>query len=152
MKGMPQEGRFVQGRVDPVSGQRWVHVSRQMALGHPKGRLGLALYAVVLAFAALGAFRLALWSQLGGLWYLVEALLALLAGLALFFRLPPGAWLGLTVCALVLVDFAKGNMVVWSLAEAVVAVVIGFYLLTGERVNLIYRHRYLAEDEEDADV
>ena len=145
MKGMPKEGRFVQGQVDPVSGQRWVHVTRAMALNHPKGRLGPALYAVVAVFVALSAFRFAIWTAGGGLWFFGEAVVALLAAVALLLRAPPGVWLGLVACALVMVDFAKGTMVIWSLGEAVVAVVIGFYLLTGERVNLIYRHRYLSE-------
>lgn len=147
MKGMPKDGHFVKGQPDPVSGQAWVHVSRDMALGHPQGRLGLALYGVVLLLIAHAGLRLAVWSAGGGTWYLLEALFALLAGAALFLRVPPGAWMALISCVFILVDFATGPMPPWQLGEALLAVVAGFYLLTGARPNLIYRHRYLARDE-----
>jgi len=155
MKGMPEEGKFTQGAVDPVSGQRWVHVTPQMVAGHPQGRLNLALYAVVLFFVAMAGWRLVLWvSVFGGVWMLVEVLVLLLAAVALFLRAPPGAWLGLAGCGMVLIDFATGlkgawGGQLWALGEAVAAVVAGFYLLTGARPNFIYRHRYLSEGQGD---
>lgn len=159
MKGMPEEGRFVTGRRDPVSGQRWVHVSRAMVEAHPQGRLNLPLYAATLFFMGMAAWRLVLWTFVfGGFWMPLEVIVLLLAAAAIFFRLPPGGWLGVTACGMVLVDFATGMKgawggQLWALAEAVAAVVVGFYLLTGARPNFIYRHRFLSEaGEEDADV
>ncbi|MBY6153156.1 hypothetical protein KUV47_08040 [Vannielia litorea] len=149
-----REGRFTHGARDPVSGQRWVHVTGEMVAAHPQGRLNMALYAVVLFLFGMAAWRLVLWTFVfGGVWMGVEVVAFLLAAAALFFRLPPGGWLGITACAMVLVDFATGMKTawggqIWALGEAVAAVVAGFYLLTGERPNFIYRHRYLAREGE----
>ncbi|MBS8226550.1 hypothetical protein [Vannielia litorea] len=151
MKGMPEEGAFTEGRVDPVSGQQWVHVTRAMALNHPQGRLNLALYATVVFFVAMAGWRLVLWANvLGGAWPVIEVVIFALAALALFLRAAPGAWLGVTGCGCVVIDFATGLKTGWSLqmfalAEVIMAVVVGFYLLTGARPNLIYRHRFLRE-------
>lgn len=145
-------GGIVYGARDPVSGQRWAHVPGAMVRGHPKGRLNPALYLVVLFFAAMAAWRLVLWAgAFGGVWMLAEVVIFALAALALFLRAPPGVWLGITGSAMVVIDFAAGIKALWgaqpwSLAEAIVALVVGFYLLTGARPNFIYRHRFLTAE------
>ncbi|MDF1871340.1 hypothetical protein [Vannielia sp.] len=145
------DGQFTPGPVDPVSGQRWVYVTPQMVGKHPQGRLNLALYGVILFFVAMAAWRFVLWAYgFSGVWFGLEIIIFGLAAVALFFRVAPAAWLGIASCAMMLIDFATGlklvwGVQIWAIAEVIAALVVGFYLLTGARPNLIYRHRYLME-------
>lgn len=131
---------------DEETGVTWVHVGREAAHGHPKGRPGGPMWLVIGYFAllALGwayglmAGQVPLGMGLAGV--LVPAALAS----GLFLRIPYAMPVTVVVAALTILYHLASirylNAV--GMGNVVVLILIIFYLLEGDRPNLIYRHRY----------
>lgn len=134
-------------RGDFYSGIPWVNVTPQQAHSHPKGRLNLLLWAIAGYFIAIGVLKFGLAlnygagfgiAALNGVW-------PMLTGLGLALRVPWAVIMAmisaaLTVYALVRGLGGDGSIIV--LLETLINVGILFYLVDGDRPNLIYRHRY----------
>ena len=142
MSKLPEEGRFEYGKMDKQTGAQWVNVTPEMARGHPQGKLTIALWGIAAVFLAFGTLRIALnGAYLGDL---LGGGLQVLTGIMLMMRAPwavllAGAQLLLTIFGLVTSSFG-GH---WSdLAMLVFSFGALFYLVEGDRPNLIYRHRY----------
>ncbi len=135
-----------QQRGDFYTGIPWVYVTGDQARNHPKGHLNLILWAVVAYFLGIAALKFG-WviSAGGGIGIaLLNSIWPFLTGLGLAFRVPWAVIMasvaaGLTVWAL-LRGFGDGSL--GPLAETIANVGILFYLIDGDRPNLIYRHRY----------
>lgn len=145
MSQMPDEGKFDYGARDPVTGERWVYVSREMARAHPKGQLGAVLYVIVLYLVAVAALRFYEFTQLGyGPAYLLLSVVPMLGALGLYFRVP------FAVVLIVLLFGMSGYQLITAieslnaigLVQLVASGAIAVYLLGSARANLIYRHRY----------
>lgn len=145
MAEMPEDGRFEYGPRDPVTGERWVYVSREMARAHPKGGLDWRLYAIIVYLVGVAAAWFVEFVFAGyALSLFMLSLLPMLAALGLVLRSP-------FALVLVVIIFAMGafrmvtNIGAMNLVGLGQILMLGFfavYLLTGERPNLIYRHRY----------
>lgn len=141
-----QEPQFEKGHQDPYSETRWVYVSRAMAHGHPKGKLGPVLYLIVAVLICVGAYKSYLVIA-GGEPAWVAAIVGgipILAGLGLLIRMPWSIVLVVFVAGVSLFGFINsvGQSDLWVLLENVAALGLLFYLVEGDRPNLIYRHRY----------
>lgn len=150
MDEFPEEGRFEAGRADPVTGERWVHVSREMAHAHPKGQLGPVLYGIVIALVAFSALRFYAFTVAGSLADFGAALLYMLGALGLYLRAPFALFLVAALFAFSLMRLFVGigglNIVGLGVLLAQGAALV--YLITSERANLIYRHRYRSYPKE----
>lgn len=142
MSKLPEEGRFEYGKMDKQTGAQWVNVTPEMARNHPQGKLTIALRGIAAVFLAFGTLRIALngayWGDLlgGGLQMLTGIMLMMRAPWAVLLA---GAQLLLTIFGLVTSGFGDH----WSdLAMLVFSFGALFYLVEGDRPNLIYRHRY----------
>lgn len=153
MAKMPEEGRFEYGKMDKNTGAQWVHVTPEMARAHPQGRLNALLWGIVAVFAALGAVKVYLFLTFGGTLLLSIGLVELLTALMLGLRAPWGVWLAgaqllMSVFGLVTggtfadLQMAGSAVAIATLAYFVFAALTLFYLIEGERPNLIYRHRF----------
>lgn len=146
------EHKFEKGHKDPYSETRWVYVSREMAHGHPKGKLGVVLYAVVAVLILTGLYKIYLVLSGGEpLW--VAAIVGgipVLAGLGLLIRMPWSIVLVVFMAGISLFGFINSvdGTGVWVLVENVAALGLLFYLVEGERPNLIYRHRYRSYEKD----
>lgn len=134
-------------RMDFYSGIPWVDVTPEQARHHPKGQLNWVLWLIVVYFIGIAVFKF--WWVLdagGGLFIAVlNAIWPFLAGVGLALRVPWSIIMaivaaGVTVWALVRGLGGDGSIIV--LLETVANVGILFYLMDGDRPNLIYRHRY----------
>lgn len=150
MDEFPEKGRFEAGRADPVTGERWVYVSREMAHAHPKGRLGPALYLIILALVALSGLRFYAFTMAGSLADFGAALLLMLSALGLYLRAPVALFLVVALFAFSLMRLfvGIGALDITGLAFLFAQGAALVYLLTSERANLIYRHRYKSYPEE----
>jgi hypothetical protein len=145
MSDMPDEGKFDYGARDPVTGERWVYVSREMAHAHPKGQLGAVLYLVVLYLVAVAAVRFYEFTQFGfAPLYLLLSVVPMLGALGLYFRLPLAVVLIVVVFVIAAYQLVTniGNLNALGLLQVFALGAVVVYLLTSERANLIYRHRY----------
>ena len=145
MKEMPETGQFDYGVRDPVTGERWVYVSREMAQAHPKGQVGAVLYVIVLYLVAVAGLRFYEFTQFGyAPFYLLSSLVPMLGALGLYFRVP------FAVALIVLLFGISGYQLVTGigslnalgLVQLLASGAIAVYLVTSARANLIYRHRY----------
>lgn len=139
-------------RADKITGIPWVYVTRAQAHAHPKGRLGPIEWTIAGVFLLVAVYKL--WSVLdsgGAAWLaLAVAIWPFLAGLGLIARVPWALVMavisaGLTLFQLVrglTGDRAPGDDGVAYLVEMLIYAGILFYLMDGERPNLIYRYRY----------
>lgn len=142
--------------VPDKNGFQWVHVPREMAHGHPKGRPGIVLWLIAAWFAASGGLEVALVAAAGTAWWSgLLGFASLAAGVGLILRVPWAYVLAVLLPARFVVGFvmaigggAQGLTgaaqvdQLFVLAQAVIAVAVTFYLIEGERPNLIYRLRY----------
>ncbi len=153
MAKLPEEGRFEYGRMDKTTGAQWVYVTPEMARGHPKGRLGATLWAIVAVFAAFGVLRIYAFVQTGNTILLVVALLQILTALMLAIRAPWAVGLAGVQMVLSLLGTITGDALreLAYLDQAEAFLTLGnlifsgltlFYLFEGDRPNLIYRHRF----------
>lgn len=153
MAKMPEEGRFEYGKMDKNTGAQWVHVTPEMARAHPQGRLNALLWVIVAAFAALGAIKVYLSLTYGGTGLLVGGVVELLTALMLAIRAPWGVWLAGAQLLVSVFGLVTGGVLkelalteteigLAILAYFVFLVLALFYLVEGERPNLIYRHRF----------
>ena len=152
---MREESRRIQTVVDR-NGAHWVYLSPHEAAAHPKGRPGLALWLVAAWFAAAGGLEIALAVGAGApLWSGGLGALSLLAGLGLVLRVPWAYVLAVLLPARFVIGFVQTVSAApppltgdpeldmgFVLLQAVIAIVVMFYLLEGERPNLVYRHRF----------
>jgi len=135
-----------QSKPDFYSGIPWVYVTGEQARNLPKGRLNPTLWLIVGYFilvAALG-FWLAFYYRAGLGTALVYGVLPLLTGLGLAFRIPWSVVMAMIVTGLSaygLIRGLGGNSVL-ALLQTIANMGILFYLVDGDRPNLIYRHRY----------
>lgn len=158
------EERETRQTVPDANGAHWVHVSAEEVRAHPKGRPGLVLWAIAAWFAASGALEMALVQAAGApVWSGVLGLLSLLTGVGLILAVPWAYVLAVLLPARFIVGFAQtlgadgagslafgpfGHVVV--LVQAVIAVVVIFHLVEGDRPNLIYRRRFRSYSAERA--
>jgi hypothetical protein len=133
----------------------WVYIDPEQARALPRGKLGLIEWAIAAYF--LGIAILKFWWVLsvgGGLGIAVlNAIWPFLAGVGLALRVPWSIVMAmistaLTIYALVRGLGGDGSLI--TLAEMVANVGTLFYLIDGDRPNLIYRHRYRKYSVEDA--
>lgn len=141
------ESRKSQPRGDFYSGIPWVYVTREQAWAHPKGRLGVVLWAIGLMFIGVGLTK-------GWLIYgvsdslglaLFNALWPVLTGAGLLLRVPWAVYLAVVSAGFTIYALIRGfgdPQSVFYLMETVAYVGALFYLIDGDRPNLIYRHRY----------
>jgi len=150
------------------NGYQWVHVPREAAHAHPKGRPGIVLWAIAAWFAASGGLEVALVAAAGTAWWSgVLGVLSFVAGVGLILRVPWAYVLAVLLPARFVVGFvmalgggaqeltqaAQADQL-FVLVQAVIAVAVTFHLLEGERPNLIYRLRfrsYAAERQAEAE-
>lgn len=136
-----------QEKPDAYSGVPWVHVDPQVARAHPKGRLTPALHVISVYLVLVGLLKLWLFAGAGyapGV-ILLGGLLPVLAGVGLWLRLPWAVVVALVMAGFNLYAFVRNvgaNPDVLLLFDGIVSVGIIFYLVEGDRPNLIYRHRY----------
>jgi hypothetical protein len=134
-------------RGDFYSGLPWEHVTRAQAHGLPMGKLGIILWVIVAYFISIGLlkFYLTLSFGAGVSVAVLNSIWPILTGLGLALRVPWAIIMAmisaaLTVYALVRGLGGDGSVIV--LAEMIINVGVLFYLVEGDRPNLIYRHRY----------
>ncbi|MEJ6639466.1 MAG: hypothetical protein QNL58_03850 [Octadecabacter sp.] len=146
-------------RRDFYSGIPWEHVTRAQAHSLPQGMLGLILWGAVIYFIGIGILKFYLTLNFGasvGV-AVLNSIWPILTGLGLAFRVPWAVIMAmisaaLTVYALIRGLGGDGSLI--TLAEVLINVGILFYLIDGDRPNLIYRHRYrkYSVDEDDAEM
>ncbi|OWU71135.1 hypothetical protein ATO2_02160 [Roseovarius sp. 22II1-1F6A] len=160
----PEQADTVLARRGP-DGSYWVEVPATAARAHPKGRPGALIWASALWLAVTAGIELWLIGLgFGGTWAVVFAVLSLLAAAGLMLRVPLSLWLTMVICVrqlwrllslvgggAVLLQSGFGPVQALILVQAALALAVGFYLLDGDRPNLIYRRRYRATvPEEDS--
>lgn len=135
------------GKGDFYSGIPWVYVTREQAWAHPKGRLNGVLWAIGLLFVGIGLAKA--WfilSSGGGIGLaLFNAVWPVLTGIGLLMRVPWSIYLAVVSAGLTIYTLVRGfgdSQSVYYMLETVAYVGILFYLIDGDRPNLIYRHRY----------
>ena len=132
-------------------GRQWVYVSDEQVRGHAKGQFGLLIWAICLWFVCIGGLEIVLGSStsLSRLAY-GFALFGTGAGLVLRNRF---AYLvALFIPMIFLIRFFSqasgyGTIMVntaqyYDLINALVTVVVCFYMFEGDRPNFIFRRRY----------
>ncbi len=158
---MSEDHRTVR-TVGDANGAQWVHVTPAEAHGHPKGRPGLVLWVIAAWFAASGGLEVALVMAAGApLWSGALGMLSLVAGVGLILRVPWAYVLAVLLPARFVIGFVQsvgGGAAgltgapqadqAFVLVQAVIAALVMFYLIEGERPNLIYRHRYRSYEAE----
>lgn len=145
-------------RGDFYSGIPWVQVTPEQARSLPQGKLGVVLWIIVAYLIGIAAVKFYFTLDLGaGVGIAVlNAIWPFLAGLGLALRAPWSSVMvmisaGLTVYALVRGMGGDNSLII--LCELIANVGILFYLIDGDRPNLIYRHRYrkYSVDSEQSD-
>lgn len=130
----------------------WVHVGQEAALGHPKGRPGLLIYGVAMWLAVTAAFETALVVQFSApIWWVAFGALGLVTAFGMVSRMPWAYIAAILLTGRQVVGFVRaveGGVPVIFMVQAAIAVLIMFYLLEGDRPNLIYRHRYRKYSED----
>jgi len=149
---MTDPSRSRDERADKMTGIPWVYVGRAAAHAHPKGQLGPLEWAIAVFMILVGLGKI--WALLadgsGVPMALGVAIWPVLAGVGLIIRIPWALVLTVISAGLTLLQLFRGlkggivgDMVAWIyLAEMLIFTGILFYLMDGERPNLIYRHRY----------
>lgn len=145
---------------DQYSGIPWVDVTPEQARAHPKGNLGVALWVISLYFIGVSVVKLILSVSYGGGFgvVLLNCIWPFLAGLGLILRVPWSVFMVIVSTAITAYGLMRGLQVQFTLPEGapqpdawqtlpylfemIASVGILFYLIDGDRPNLIYRHRY----------
>ena len=143
---------------DFYSGIPWVHIEPEQARALPQGKLNLILYMISLYFIATALLKFGFVVSIGaGLGVaLFNSVWPFLTGLGLLFRVPWSIVMAigsatLTVWSLIRgpqVGIVEGSTLV-PMFETIINIGILFYLVEGDRPNLIYRHRYRKYSVED---
>ena len=135
-------------------GRHWVYVAVEDALAHPKGRPGPAEYAIALWFAGIGAFEAALNLSFAAFGVVQAVFTVLLLGcaLGLILRAPWAYVLAVLLAVREMFGFIQligggafgvpPALALYGVVNAIIGTGIIFYLVEGDRPNLIYRHRY----------
>jgi len=135
-------------------GRHWVYVTAEEAFSHPKGRPGIAQYAMALWFAGIGAFEAAINLNFGafGVVQAVFTLLLLACAVGLVIRAPWSYVLAILLAVREMFGFIQligGGafdvppfLALYGVANAIIGTGIIFYMVEGDRPNFIYRHRY----------
>ena len=139
----------VQKTEPDAHGRHWVTVTRAEASSHPKGRPGPFEVLIAIWLMAFGALDL-VGRFYGGIigFGVIWPILFILTSVGLILRLPIAWVISFLCCIRVLWAFVfggygfEGPLGLFFLGNAVVAVAAAFYMLEGERPNLIYRLRY----------
>lgn len=141
-------------RGDYYSGISWAYVTREQAHAHRLGKLGLILWAIVAYFIGIAVlkFGLVIYYDAGIGIAILNSIWPLLAGLGIALRAPWAVVMAAVSAFLTAYALVRGlgdqNSVV-ILFEIIANVGILFYLVDGDRPNLIYRHRYRKYSETD---
>lgn len=143
-------------RGDYYSGIPWVYVEPEKARAHPKGKLNAVMWLIVAYFLAVAVLKVYLSFRYGAGFAVafLNAIWPLLAGLGLALRVPWSIVMamvsaGLTIYALL--QGVEGPNPLLTLGQTIINVGILFYLIDGDRPNLIYRHRYRKYSVENAE-
>lgn len=142
-----------QSKPDFYTGIPWVYITGEQARSLPRGQLNLTLWLIVGYFilnAAIGV-ALVLTFDAGLGTALLYGILPLLTGLGLAFRVPWSVVLAMVATGLsayALIRGLGGNGIL-ALLQTIANIGILFYLVDGDRPNLIYRHRYRKYSVED---
>ncbi|MEM6477591.1 MAG: hypothetical protein AAF647_00955 [Pseudomonadota bacterium] len=135
-------------------GRHWVYVTPDEAFAHKKGRPGLAEYAMALWFGGIGAFEAALSLSFGAFGPVqgIFAVLLLACAIGLIFRAPWSFVLAILLAVREMFGFVQligGGafdlpllFAFYGVVNAIIGIGIIFYMIEGDRPNLIYRHRY----------
>lgn len=135
-------------------GRHWVYVTAEEAFGHPKGRPGLAEYAMALWFAGIGAIEASISLSFGqfGVVQGVFTVLLMFCAVGLILRSPWSYVLSILLAVREMFGFIQligggayevpPMLALYGVANAIVGTGIIFYLIEGDRPNFIYRHRY----------
>ncbi len=134
-------------RGDFYSGIPWVYVTRAQAWAHPKGQLGVVLWGIGAFFIAVAIFKVYVIMNSGGDWWVaaLTGALPLLTGVGILLRVPWAIYLAVVSAGLTVYGLIRGfgqETSVFYMAETVAYIGIVFYLIDGDRPNLIYRYRY----------
>jgi len=133
----------------------WVDVTPEQARTLSGGKLGPIIWLIAIYFLGIGALKFVLFLQadqgLGAA--VLNSIWPLLAGIGLVLRVPWSIVMaviasGVTVFFLV-TRLGLGDVA--TLLETIINVGVLFYLVDGDRPNLIYRHRFRKYSLEDAD-
>lgn len=134
-------------RRDFYTGLQWVNITPEQARALPKGKLNAVLWAIAAYFILIALYKF--WWVLdvgGGLGIAVlNSIWPLLAGIGLALRVPWSVIMAIISTGLTVWALMRGlgtDTGVAILLETVANVGILFYLMDGDRPNLIYRHRY----------
>jgi len=132
---------------DLYSGIPWVDVTPEQARAHPLGKPGLLIWAIAVYFLFIAGlkFYLSMSYDTGIGVALLNAIWPFLAAIGLLLRVPWSVFMAIVSAALTVYALMRGMGSDGSLiylAETLANVGILFYLIDGDRPNLIYRHRY----------
>ncbi|MEJ6401618.1 hypothetical protein [Yoonia sp. 2307UL14-13] len=141
---MPEDGQFRVGKPDNATDARWIYVTPEMALAHPKGQLGLLLWALVAFNLLMGVVRVYQGVTITPL-ALIFGVANLTVALLLAIRSP---WALPAVFVQVIGGILAAFFIVLGPVDVVIRAALGIgllvYLVDGDRPNLIYRHRFRA--------
>lgn len=141
---MPEDGQFRVGKPDNATDARWIYVTPEMALAHPKGRLGPLLWALVAFNLLMGVVRVYQGVTITPL-ALIFGVVNLTVALLLSIRSP---WALPAVFVQVIGGILAAFFIVLGPVDVVIRAALGIgllvYLVDGDRPNLIYRHRFRA--------
>ena len=141
---------------DAYTGIPWVYIDPDQARALPQGKLGLVLWLIVVYFVAIAVLKFGWVISLGaGLGIAVlNSIWPLLAGAGLALRSPWSMVMAMIASAVTVLALARGlgeGSSLINLLETILNIGILFYLIDGDRPNLIYRHRYRKYSVERAD-
>ena len=145
-------------RPEFYSGIPWVHVTPEQARNLPQGTLNAPLIAISLYFLLIGMFKFGLlFSNGAGVGVaLLNGAWPFLTGVGLALRVPWSIVMALISSTLTVWALVRGSQAgvvdgarLYPLFETIINVGILFYLVDGDRPNLIYRHRFRKYSIED---
>ena len=153
MSQMPKEGRFEYGKMDRQTGAQWVHVTPDMARGHPQGKVNAPIVIIALIFAVTGVWKVWGFLEFGYMSLLLGGAIQLLTALTLLIRAPVALFFAGAQLLLSLFFTVTGGAMktlsqsapvdsLFTLGFLIFSALSLFYLFEGDRPNLIYRHRY----------
>ena len=135
-------------------GRHWVYVTPAEAHAHPKGGPGPLEYGMALWFALIAAFEAVINLGYGqfGIVQLVFTALMVSCAVGLILRTPWAMVLAVLLAVREMFGFVQligGGafevpplLALYGVINAIIGIGIVFYMVEGDRPNLIYRHRY----------
>ncbi len=142
----PSHGKLTYGRRDPVTGERWVYVSREAAHAHPMGRMhwSFLLVAAWLVLTAIVNFRAG--QAFGGVSTgLAAAFLPLFLAILILLRAPIARPLMIALGLFSIFTAVKGIRG-WAGPEVlfmtIVTLGVTFWMWEGVRPNLAFGYRF----------